>query len=268
VIGPMARSASDLMLMLELLAEPDDTAVGIAHRLALRPARHEDLSDYRVLVVDTHPLIPTSLEIREAIDRVASVLASAGAKVQRHSSLLPDQVEAARIYMRLLLASVAAAYPPDAYEHVREAAALTSPDDRSLAAERARGGALSYREWIETDTARVRVRAQWSALFEEFDIMICPPSPTTAFRHDQSPDQWTRTISIDGTEFDYADQLVWAGIATTPGLPATVAPVGRAKNGLPIGVQLIGPLFEDRTPIRFAELLEREIGGFEAPKLD
>ncbi|WP_371780921.1 amidase [Streptosporangium subroseum] len=267
VIGPMARSASDLALMLGLLADPDETGLGIGHRLALPPARHDDLAGYRILVVDTHPLIRTSAEVRTAIDRLASDLVAAGARVERHSALLPDQIEAARLYMRLLLASVAAAYPPDVYERARAAAQRVDADDVSLAAERTRGAALTYRDWVATDTLRTRHRAGWSELFTEFDIVVCPAAPTTAFRHDQSADQWTRTIPIDGVDHDYADQLVWAGIATAPGLPATVAPIARSGEGLPIGVQLIGPIFEDRTPIRFAELIEREFGGFTPPPL-
>jgi amidase len=60
---------------------------------------------------------------------------------------------------------------------------------------------------------------------------------------------------------------VWAGIATAPGLPATVAPIARSAGGLPIGVQLVGPMFEDYTPLRLAELIEREFGGFTPPPL-
>ncbi|GAA3045379.1 amidase [Pseudonocardia yunnanensis] len=265
VIGPMARSAGDLSLMLDLLAEPDETGIGIAHRLDLRPARHKTLADHRILVVDTHPLIPTSAEIRSAIDGLASELTAAGARVERQNDLLPDLVEAARLYMRLLLASIAAAYPPEAYERARAAADRVTPDDPSLAAERARGAVLSYRDWVAADAVRTRHSAQWRALFAEFDIVVTPAAPTTAFAHDHSPDQWARTISIDGAEHDYADQLVWAGLATAPGLPATAAPIARSVEGLPIGVQLVGPMFEDRTPLRFAELLERELGGFTPP---
>jgi amidase len=58
---------------------------------------------------------------------------------------------------------------------------------------------------------------------------------------------------------------VWADPATTCGLPATAAPIDRSPSGLPIGVQIIGPYLEDRTTIAFAELLERELGGFAAP---
>ena len=68
VVGPMARSAGDLSLMLDLLVEPDETGIGIAHRLDFRPARHQTPADHRILVVDTHPLIPTSAEIRSVIE--------------------------------------------------------------------------------------------------------------------------------------------------------------------------------------------------------
>ncbi|MFG1807642.1 amidase [Streptomyces sp. NPDC049040] len=266
VIGPMARSAGDLAVMLDLLADPDETAVGIAHRLALRTARHDDLSSYRVLVLDTHPLIPTSDEVRAAIEHLASLLAAAGARVERHSPLLPDPIEAARIYMRLLLAAMAAAYPPDSYQQALDAAQRIDASDTSLAAERVRGAALSHRDWIATDNLRARHRAGWSELFTRFDIVVCPASPTVAFPHDHSADQWGRSIEINGADHAYPDQLVWAGVATTPGLPATVAPIGRSNEGLPIGAQFIGPLYEDRTPIRFAELLERETGGFTPPQ--
>ncbi|RKN22195.1 amidase [Micromonospora musae] len=268
VIGPMARTAADLALLLDLLAEPEAAGLGVAYRHEPPPARHDRLADYRVLVLDSHPAIPTSTEVAAAIDGLAEKLAAAGARVERHSPLLPDQTEAARLYMRLLLAAVAAAYPPDAYEQVRKAAEQIDSGDVSLAAERARGAALSHRDWLETDALRTRHRAAWAALFTQFDVVLCPAAPTTAFGHDHSADQWARRITVDGVEYDYPDQLVWAGVASAPGNPATVAPVARSRDGLPIGVQLIGPIFEDHTPIRFAELLEREFGGFAAPNLD
>jgi len=48
-------------------------------------------------------------------------------------------------------------------------------------------------------------------------------------------------------------------------LPATIAPIGLAKNGLPVGLQIVGPYLEDKTSIHFAGLLEETIGGFMAP---
>jgi Asp-tRNA(Asn)/Glu-tRNA(Gln) amidotransferase A subunit family amidase len=82
--------------------------------------------------------------------------------------------------------------------------------------------------------------------------------------HDHSPDQDSRKLAVDGKEFPYLFQLLWAELATTCGLPATVIPIAVA-DGLPIGVQIIGPEFEDRTPLAFARLIEREFGGFTPP---
>ena len=95
--------------------------------------------------------------------------------------------------------------------------------------------------------------------------MVCPITPTPAFPHDHDPDPMGRRIDIDGVGYPYFDQLVWAGVATMPGLPATATPTGMSPGGLPVGVQLIGPMYEDRTPLRLAELLEPKLGGFQAP---
>ena len=267
VIGPMARTAADLSLLLDILAEPDELTLGAAYRLALPAARHADLADFRVLVFDTHPLIPTSESVRAAIDTFADKLAGAGAKVTRESPLLPDQADAARLYMRMLLSVLGATYPPEVYERVRADAARLDADDHSLVAEQRRGAVLSHRDWIRADAERVAVRERWRALFAEFDVVLCPVMPTPAFPHDHS-DMADRRISIDGTEYAYFDQLALAGVATLPGLPATALPIGSSEDGLPIGVQAIGPMYEDRTTIRFAELAEREFGGFTPPRLD
>ena len=64
--------------------------------------------------------------------------------------------------------------------------------------------------------------------------------------------------------FPYLDQLAWAELATNCGLPATVIPL-RVADGLPSGVQIIGPHLEDRTPLAFARAIEREFGGFVPP---
>jgi amidase len=58
---------------------------------------------------------------------------------------------------------------------------------------------------------------------------------------------------------------VWAGIATMNGLPSTTLPIGRNDKGLPIGMQVVGNFLNDRTTIAFAEMVEREFGGFTPP---
>ncbi|WP_031080210.1 amidase [Streptomyces sp. NRRL WC-3549] len=266
VVGPMARTARDLALLLDVMAGPDPLTSGVAYDLVLPPARHQRLRDYRVLVLDEHPLIPTGAAVRAGVNRVADALVDAGARVERHSPLLPDLGEAATLYTQLLFSSSVARFPVEAYEQLRTRAAGLGADDRSLDAARLRGMVFSHLDWMEANSRRELHRQSWRHLFTEWDAVVCPVTPTPAFPHDHNPDPRERRIDIDGVEYPYFDQLVWAGLATMPGLPATAIPAGRSPEGLPVGVQLIGPMFEDRTPLRLADLLEQRIGGFRAPK--
>lgn len=167
--------------------------------------------------------------------------------------------------MRLLLPAFSANWPPDQYKQAQVAAEALNPDDKSLVAERSRGTVLSHRDWIAADRARVGLQQRWSELFREWDVVLCPSMSTPAFPHDHRMPYSVRRIEIDGKEYPYFDQLVWPEIATTPGLPATAIPIDRSETGLPIGVQIVGPYLEDRTTIAFAELMEREFGGFVPP---
>ncbi len=265
VVGPMARTARDLTLLLDVMAGPDPLTHGVAYDVTLPPARHERLGDFRVLVLDEHPLIATGAAVRAGVHRVADALADAGARVERHTPLLPDLTEAALIYAQLHFSGAVAGFPDEAYEYFRTRAAGLSADDHSLDAARLRGMVFSHRDWIRANHRRELHRHGWRQLFGAFDAVVCPVTPTPAFPHDHDPDLMARRLDIDGVEYPYLDQLVWAGLATMPGLPATAVPAGRSPEGLPVGVQIVGPMFEDRTPLRLAELLEERIGGFRAP---
>ncbi|MFJ5261145.1 amidase [Streptomyces sp. NPDC088387] len=266
VVGPMARSARDLTLLLDVMAGPDPLTQGLAYELRLPPARHERLGDYRVLVLDDHPFIPTGSAVRAGVRRVADALSDAGARVEQHSDLLPDLAESALLYTQLLFAGFGARFPVETYEPLRDLAAGLDAEDRSLDAARLRGIVSSHRDWVGADARREFHRQGWRRFFAEFDAVVCPITPTPAFPHDHNPDGSARRIDIDGVEYPYWDQLGWAGVATMPGLPATAVPTGLSAEGLPVGVQLVGPMYEDRTPLRLAELLEEKIGGFRSPK--
>jgi amidase len=267
VIGPMARSAADLSLLLDIMAGPDPLEAGKAYRLELPAARHASLKDFRILVIDTDPVLPTDKAVRGTIDKLASNLDKAGAKISRSSPLLPDFAASSRLYVRMLLSFLAAGFPADAYAGAAAAAAALPADDNSLQAELTRGIALSHRDWVAASVARTRLRAQWRELFKSFDAVICPIMPTPAFPHDHSPDQAQRRILIDGEAHPYTDQFAWPGIATLPGLPSTAIPTGFSPDELPIGVQIVGPWLEDRTPLKLSELIEREFGGFKPPPM-
>jgi amidase len=264
VIGPMARSVNDLNLALDVIAGPDEAAEGRAYRLSLPPARAEKLAEFRVLFIAEHPLLPTSPEVSASLERLAKQLARAGVDVKRETPLLPDLAASARLYAKLLNAVISARLPDARLQEIRAAVEKIPAGDQSLIAELARGAVMSHREWLMADFARQGLKQQWRALFRDFDVVICPPAATPAFWHDPSAPQEARTIAVGGKEFPYLHLLAWAELATTCGLPATVIPIG-VTDGLPIGVQIIGPEFEDRTPLAFAGAVEREFGGFVAP---
>ncbi|HYI30290.1 MAG TPA: amidase, partial [Bradyrhizobium sp.] len=267
VIGPMARSAADLSLLLDVIAGPDPLDNGVGYKLALPPSRHTALKDFRVLVIDSDPVLPADKDIRGAIEQLAGNLVKSGVNVARHSPLLPDFADSSRLYMRMLLGFLGAFFPPEVIAGARAGAEKLPADNRSLAAERLRGMTQSHRDWVLDDGARARLRAQWRELFRTFDAVICPIMPTPAYPHDHAPDQEARRILIDGKTHVYTDQLAWPGIATLPGLPATAIPLGLSGQGLPLGVQIVGPWLEDRTPLKLAELIEREFGGFVPPPM-
>ena len=266
VVGPMARTVGDLTRLLDVIAGPDELGTGVGYRLALRPPRHMALKDYRVVLLDNHPLAPTSLPIRQALERLGGRLERAGVRVQRSHPRLPDLGEVARTYARLLMSFTAAFWPPQTYEQARAAALAIAADDRSLGAEISRGIALSHRDWVAADNARALHQAQFRALFEQVDVVLCPAMAVTAFRHDHSEPAHQRRLDVDGRPAPYSSTgLVWASAATSTGLPAAVVPIDRGDSPLPIGVQIIGPFLEDHSVLAFAAHLEREFGGFVAP---
>ena len=268
VIGPMARSAADLALELDVIAGPDELWEGIGYKLALPPPRHDKLADYRVLVIDKNPLVPTAESVRAAVDGLADRLAKSGCTVSRQSPKMPDLARTIRNYGELLAAFFARGLPPEDQVRIEAAARNLSPEDQSFTAYRIRGITIGHPEYLRASSVRSGLRARWQALFhDEFDVVLCPCMPSPAFPHDHSMPKHWRQVDIDGKKVPYDDQLIWASIATLTGLPATAAPIGKSEGGLLIGVQIVGGFHEDRTTIKFAELIEREFGGFTPPPL-
>jgi amidase len=266
VVGPMARHVSDLALALDVIAGPDEAREGTGYCLALPAPRHADLGSFRVLVVDTHPLMPTSDAVRTVIGKLARRLAALGVKVAHDSASLPSLASSARLYMKLLNGARSPRVTADGFAESERAAAALPADDHSLQAERTRGTVMSHRDWLAADAARLQLQQQWSLFFREWDVVIYPAAAVPAFPHDHSEPLEARHLDMDGKAYNYADAcFIWADPASTFGLPATAVPIDRSPSGLPIGVQIIGPYLEDRTTIAFAGLLEREFGGFIPP---
>jgi len=134
--------------------------------------------------------------------------------------------------------------------------------DTSLAVVMAKAQTDPYKRIAARDEERMMARRVWQRWFERHDVFLMPVVFTTALAHmpPQSP------IPTAGGPRPYMDLLWWIAAPTLTGCPATVAPVGNTRSGLPVGLQIMGPYLEDATPIAFASRLATAIGGFEAPK--
>src|SRR5262249_15886390 len=93
VIGPLGRSAFDLATALDTIAGPDEESEGTGYRLAFPPPRPKSLTEFRVLVIDGHPLVPMDRAVRLAIDRLAERLAKAGVKLRAAASCRTSRVQ-------------------------------------------------------------------------------------------------------------------------------------------------------------------------------
>src|SRR5271169_880421 len=145
---------------------------------------------------------------------------------------MPDLASTTRNYVELLAAFFSADLSPDDRLRVEAAAQALSPDDLSISAARLRSLTMSHAAWTKTGWIRSGLRARWQALFQDIDVVLCPPMPTVAFPQDHSP-QFSRLLDVDDKEVPYNDQSVWAELATLNGLAATTVPIAHSAEGLP-----------------------------------
>jgi amidase len=237
-VGPLSRSAADLRLALEVTAGPERPA-SKAYAWRLAPPRHTRLEEFRVGFVLDDPHAPVSSEVEPLFSKAVEAVGDAGATVVEGWPDGIDPVEEAEsfgFHVGLFFA----------YHGQEE---LDRPQ-----------------ELVDQEKRRLRARAAWSSYFEGTDVFLCPANFTPAFPHDTRPFE-QRTISTPEGERPYSDQPFWISHASLPGLPAAVAPIGRTPAGPPVGIQIIGPLYEDDTAITFADLLAERVGGYARPPI-
>ena len=254
VVGPLARSVGDLELALDLtigLEAPQNHAL----QLKLPAPRATTPQDLRVGIWADDPYCPVDSEVVAAIEAAGEKLGQAGAQVRtiKPSFSFEHHTET---YLMLMAPIIARSFPDEAIAGLKTLVDAASPDDKSLAMLQARGSLLSYREWQDWNEARAQMAAQWQALFQDIDVLLCPTTPTPAMPHTQSAAFAQRRIMVNGKERIYAENLVWAGLPILCELPATAVPLTLHSTGLPMGMQIIGPAYEDKTPIGVARMLE------------
>jgi len=239
-VGPLGRAPRDLRTALSVTGGPENQAAK-AYSWALSPPRHIRLEDFRVGVVLDHEYAPVSSEAAAPLSDAVDALAQAGATVVEG---WPDGVDSVRNYESFGF-------------HVQAFFAFQQPGEDFA----------KLSEFVDHENRRMAARAAWNRYFDDVaDVFLCPVNFTPAFPHDTRPFE-QRTIATPEGARPYDDQAFWASHASLPGLPAVAAPIGRTPGGLPVGAQVVGPLYEDDTVITFAELLGDVIDGYEPPSL-
>jgi amidase len=238
-VGPLGRSPRDLRTALSVTGGPENQAAK-AYSWTLSPLRHTRLEDSHVGVVLDHEHAPVSSEVTALLSDAVDALARAGATVVEG---WPDGVD-----------------PVQQYEsfgfHVQSFFAFQQPGENFT----------KFSEFVDHENRRMAARAAWNRYFTDIDVFLCPVNFTPPFPHDTRPFE-QRTITTPEGERPYNDQAFWVSYASLPGLPAVAAAIGRTPGGLPVGAQIVGPLYEDNTAITFAELFGDVIGGCEPPPL-
>ena len=240
--GPIARSAADLRLLLDVLARPTPER-SPAWRLDLPEPTATSLRGLRVAAWFDEPELEIDASMAAVLHGCVDELEREGAKVDRSARPAID-VRAAWILGARLIG-----------------AALSVSNDPTLP------NALSHSEWLSLHRERTRLRAVWAEFFHRFDVLLCPVTLVPAFHHLQSGDWRSRVVTVNGADRSYIEMEGWPALIGGVYLPSTAAPVGLTGEGLPVGMQVVAPFLHDRLAIKVAGWACNVVNGYSVPPI-
>jgi len=261
--GPLARTAGDLRLGLDILAGPGGLDAR-AWRLQLPEPRRAPGS-VRAAVMLESPCVQQDSELTDQLAATVDALASLGVSVDFEAPPAVDPERSHLVYIALLRSAMGWALPQHAFDALRDDAERFRQGARDYRAMAARAITMTHWEWAHTHAERERMRLAWDEFFESYDLLLCPTAASAAYPHDHEGERYERTITVNGTEQSTMDQLFWAGYSCGVLLPGTVAPAGLTRSGLPCGLQIVAGHGRDYESLAFAEFMERELGGYVPP---
>ncbi|MCZ6620164.1 MAG: amidase [Gammaproteobacteria bacterium] len=263
VIGPLARSAKDLKTAVKIMAGPDEI-MARGYQLNLPGLDNRTLGDLRVAVWPDDELCHVDADVRARVENVTQAFKDAGARVDEDARPDFGSNHSHETYRNLLQATMSARMPDADYESLKAYVATLDPDDNSNKAETLRAQVASFKDWTRNNELRAHLRWNWNEFFKDHDVLVTPIMPTAAFPHDHR-DFGERLVLVNNEERPYFEQVFWAGLTGVSYLPSTVIPTGLNGQGLPIGVQIVGPEYGDLITIGVAEQLEAAGFGFTPP---
>jgi amidase len=251
-------SAFDLELLLEVVLAAADLDTAGAE-LRLPAARHGDIRSFRVAVWNDAKTYPLDDAYATAIDGLVDDLARLGVEVNKAARPSIDPAASYDTYLQTLFGIIGIGLPPQARQALigaGEVAEGGSYPPRVAGAVR-----QSLPQHFAAAERRHQLHSEWRRFFADYDVLLCPITPTVVFPHDierlDLAAQFTRRLAVNGSTIPYMDNLAWPGLATVANFPATAIPTGRMVGSVPAGMQVVGPYLGDRTTLRFAQLVER-----------
>ncbi len=259
VQGPLARSAVDLELLFDILVGPEP-GEDAGWKLDLPASRHQRLADFRVALMPPPIGVKASASMQSRLDELAAFLSREGATVAEAAPGF--DIEAyLHDYLRLLNVIVTIRTPRE--EREAQAAKLREAGDPFSLAQ-ADGLAMDAAAYLTLVARREHARAAWRDFFRDWDVVLAPMTLDVAFPHQEAAVE-DRSLTIDNTSLPYSANLLYPMPAIFAGQPSTAFPGGLNEKGLPLGLQAIGPYLEDRTTLKFAQLVEEAWYRFEPP---
>ena len=262
--GPIARRAEDLRVTLEIIAGSDPEALS-AWRLDLPNEERTSLQEFRIAVTTNDATFPVDDDTSRAFEDMADHLESAGATVLRDPALPLPSTEMWQLYLNVLRGATSGRLSDAEAKAAAEQAADYDPFDNHYGPVMLRSLSQRHQAWLQANDRRSRLRVLWRKFFDSVDALISPIMATPAFPHIRGIAKQDQCLDVDKVQQPMSDTYFWIGLASAAYLPATLAPVGVSRGGLPIGMQIICPEAHDRRCIALAEMLEQGFRGFTPP---
>lgn len=255
--GPLARTVADCALLQNVIAGPHPIDV-VSLRPAVRiPERLAGIEAWKIALSIHLGDYPVEAEVESNTRAAAEALREAGAVVEE-VELDWSRSDISRASWAHYGAIFAAAAGDGASEH----ADLLMPYTRAFVdGAQAASQATSFLEGLEIEG---RLYAELGPILERYDALICPSTAIPALL---AGDDYVETkVVVDGVELDnYFDSMLTVPFNIASRCPVLAVPSGRARNGVPTGIQIVGPTYDDERVFRVAAALERVRPWFSNP---
>jgi Asp-tRNA(Asn)/Glu-tRNA(Gln) amidotransferase A subunit family amidase len=252
-LGPLARTVEDLELLFTVLTG-DAFELGVEELEARRSASRARLEGLRVAWCAEDGQVPVTPETFEAVKSAAGALRSAGLFVEESR---PPGVERATELWLSLFSRATQEMVASVYEGREEDAGATARALLRRASEsKALGQEEERRAWAERD----RLRAELLRWMESTPILVAPVGAVPAFRHEEA-----RRVEVCGRSVSTFHAFGYAQAFNVFDLPAVCVPARRTREGLPVGVQIVGRPDEEESVLAAARIVEEALGGWQPP---